>query len=53
MKAFQQLTLDMLSYNQFKALRLNIAQVVGKENKIKAWGIADRRHRNIDPISRA
>jgi hypothetical protein len=41
MKAFQQLTLDMLSYNQFKALRLNIAQVVGKENKVKAWAIAD------------
>ena len=41
MKSFQRMTLDMLSYNQYKALRFNVAQVVGRENKIKAYAISD------------
>jgi hypothetical protein len=41
MKSFQRLTMDMLSYNQYKALRFNVAQVVGRENKIKAYAISD------------
>ena len=41
MQSSQRLTLDMLSYNQYKALRFNVAQVVGKQNKIKAWVISD------------
>ena len=41
MKSFQRMTLDMLSYNQYKALRFNVAQVVGRENKVKAYAISD------------